>query len=47
MQVVKKGVKIFEVPITYNPRGWDEGKKIRTKDFFKVLKAIVRYRFYE
>jgi len=46
-KLLKKGVKIFEVPITYNQRGWDEGKKIRTKDFFKVLKAIVRYRFYE
>ncbi|HAZ10407.1 MAG TPA: glycosyl transferase [Candidatus Omnitrophica bacterium] len=44
-KLLKKGVKIFEVPITYMPRGWDEGKKIRAKDFFKVLKAILRYRF--
>lgn len=44
-KLLKKGVRIFEVPITYMPRGWDEGKKIRAKDFFNVLKAIAKYRF--
>lgn len=42
----KKGFKIFEVPISANPRGYDEGKKINTaKDGFKALLYLFKYRF--
>nr|MBI5455877.1 glycosyltransferase family 2 protein [Candidatus Levybacteria bacterium] len=42
----KKGYKIFEVPISANPRGYDEGKKINTfRDGFKALLYLFKYRF--
>jgi hypothetical protein len=39
------GCRIHEVPISYNPRGIAEGKKIRAKDGFQALWTLVRYRF--
>jgi len=44
-KLAKMGVKIVERPITYNPRGKEEGKKIRKSDFFKYLWAMVKFRF--
>ncbi len=44
-KLLKKGIGISEVPIDYNPRSWEQGKKIRAKDFFNVSKAIFKYRF--
>jgi glycosyltransferase involved in cell wall biosynthesis len=38
------GCRIHEVPISYNPRGIAEGKKIRAKDGFQALWTLVRYR---
>jgi len=35
--VLKAGYRIHEVPISYNPRGVNEGKKIRTRDGFIAL----------
>jgi hypothetical protein len=43
-KLVKFGGKITEVPISYNPRTSQEGKKIRFKDFFKDMKAIYKFR---
>lgn len=40
-----KKTRITEVPISYNPRGLKEGKKIRWKDGFKILYNIIKYRF--
>jgi glycosyltransferase involved in cell wall biosynthesis len=37
--------RIYEVPISYNGRGYDEGKKITWWDGVKALACIVRYRF--
>ena len=34
---------IVEVPITYNGRSYEEGKKIGLKDAFIALKAIIIY----
>ncbi len=43
---LKNGFKIFEVPISANPRGYDEGKKINTiKDGSKALLYLFKYRF--
>lgn len=44
-KVRRLGVPIHEVPISYNPRGILEGKKIRWQDGFHALWTLVRYRF--
>lgn len=38
-------VRIVEVPIRYYPRSVEEGKKIKTIDFFIALKTLMRFRF--
>ena len=45
IKLAKKNFKFFEVPITYNGRSYDEGKKIGLKDAFIALKAIILYSF--
>ena len=35
--------RIFEVPISYNGRTYEEGKKIGLKDAFKAVYTIVRF----
>lgn len=37
------GYKIYEVPISYTPRGFAEGKKINFKDAIRALICIVKY----
>lgn len=45
-RLLKKSFKIFEVPISTNPRGYDEGKKINTvKDGIRAFITLVKYRF--
>ncbi|MFH1981675.1 MAG: glycosyltransferase family 2 protein [Pseudomonadota bacterium] len=44
-KVARKGIKIKEIPIRYNPRTWAEGKKIRWPDFFHALWVLIRERF--
>ena len=43
IKLAKKKVKFFEVPITYNGRNYNQGKKISTKDAFIALYCIVKY----
>lgn len=43
--VIKKGSKFYEVPISYNGRNISEGKKIRFYDFFSVVLVIFFNRF--
>ncbi len=38
--------RIFEVPISYSGRTYEEGKKIGLKDAFNALWCIVYYRFF-
>ena len=38
IKLAKKKYKFFEVPITYNGRSYEEGKKIGLKDAFIALK---------
>ena len=45
IKLSKKKYKFFEVPITYNGRSYQEGKKIRLKDAFIALKTIILYSF--
>ncbi len=42
--VLRDGVDIFEVPVSYQPRSWDEGKKIRARDGFIGLWTLLRCR---
>lgn len=44
VKLLKKGIKIKEVPIKYNPRSFKQGKKIRFKDGIKGLFAILKYK---
>jgi glycosyltransferase involved in cell wall biosynthesis len=44
-KLLKRRARIFEVPITFNPRDYSEGKKIGLKDAFQALWALVKYRF--
>jgi len=43
-RLLKAGVKITEVPISYNPRGLEEGKKIRPFDAIKGIWAALKVR---
>ena len=44
-KVIKKGNKFYEVPISYNGRTHEEGKKIKFYHIFAVLFRIVTERF--
>lgn len=44
-KVLKAGYKIFEVPISYNPRSIIEGKKITWRDGFSAIWTLLKYRF--
>ena len=44
-KILKRKYRIFEVPITFNPRDYEEGKKIGLPDAFEALWALVKYRF--
>lgn len=46
-KILKRRHRIYEVPISYNGREWDEGKKIKWYDFFIALWTLIRYRFSE
>jgi len=44
-KAAKKSLRIIEVPVSYHPRSYSEGKKIRAKDGFAAIRAILKYRF--
>lgn len=44
-KVLKQGIRIYEVPISYNGREWHEGKKIKWTDAPIALWTLVKYRF--
>jgi glycosyltransferase involved in cell wall biosynthesis len=44
-RILKMGNRIYEVPISYAGREFNEGKKISWRDGFVVLTALMRYRF--
>jgi glycosyltransferase involved in cell wall biosynthesis len=44
-KVLKRKYRIFEVPITFNPRDYSEGKKIKLKDAFEAVWTLLKYRF--
>jgi glycosyltransferase involved in cell wall biosynthesis len=44
-KILKRKVRIYEVPISYTGREVDEGKKITWTDGFSALWTLVKYRF--
>jgi len=43
-KLLRRGVRICEVPISYRPRSWAEGKKIRWYDGVVAIWTLVRLR---
>jgi len=44
-KILRRGIRIYEVPISYTGREFDEGKKITWRDGFVALWTLVKYRF--
>ena len=44
-KVKKKGYKILEIPISYKPRTFEQGKKINWKDGVHAIWTLLKYRF--
>jgi glycosyltransferase involved in cell wall biosynthesis len=44
-QILKRGYRIYEVPISYTGREFSEGKKLSWRDGFVVLWTLVKCRF--
>ena len=47
VKLAKKKFKFFEVPVSYNGRSYEEGKKIHLKDAFIAIYCIIKYRFFD
>lgn len=45
-KILKSGLRIKEVPISYKGRAFSEGKKITWKDGFHAVYALVKFRFF-
>ena len=45
-KVLRRGHRIYEVPVSYAGREYDEGKKITWHDGFRALWTLARYRFW-
>ena len=41
------GIKIIEIPISYNGRNFKEGKKIRFKDALEAGISLIKYKFFK
>ena len=46
-KIFKRHYRVYEVPITYDGRGYEEGKKITWRDGVVALWVLVKYRFTE
>jgi glycosyltransferase involved in cell wall biosynthesis len=46
-KIFKRGYRVYEIPITYAGRGYDEGKKITWTAGFGALWVLIKYRFTE
>jgi len=44
-KVLKRHYRIFEVPISFNPRDYSQGKKIKLRDAFEAVWTLLKYRF--
>ena len=46
-KLLKRGLRIVEVPISYSGRSFSEGKKITWRDGFSAVWTLIKYRFTE
>ena len=46
-KALKHHYRIFEVPISFNPRDYSQGKKIKLKDAFEAVWTLLKYRFFD
>jgi len=46
-KLLKRHYRIYEVPISFNPRDYSEGKKIKLKDAFIAVGTLLWYRIFE
>jgi glycosyltransferase involved in cell wall biosynthesis len=46
-KIFKRRYRVYEVPITYDGRGYDEGKKITWRDGIVALWVLLKYRLTE
>ena len=44
-KVLKRHYRIYEVAISFNPRDYSQGKKIKLKDAFEAVWTLIKYRF--
>ena len=44
-KVLKRGARLYELPVSYYGREFSEGKKITWVDGFHALWALVKFRF--
>jgi glycosyltransferase involved in cell wall biosynthesis len=44
-KILKRKYRIYEVSISFNPRDYSEGKKIKFYDAFEAVWALIKYRF--
>lgn len=44
-KILKRRYRIYEVPITFNPRDYTQGKKIKLHDAFEAVWTLIKYRF--
>ena len=44
-KIMKKKVRIYEIPISFNPRDYSEGKKIKFQDAIVAVWTLFKYRF--
>ncbi len=45
-KLLQRGIPIHEVPISYHPRSWAEGKKIQWHDGLVAIWTLTKYRFF-
>ncbi len=45
-KIAKKKARIYEVPISYYPRSYEEGKKIGVKDGVRAIYCILKYNLF-
>lgn len=46
-KILKEGIRIFEVPISYYGREYEEGKKITWRDAIIAVFVLIKYRFFD
>lgn len=44
-KILKRHYRIYEVPISFNPRDYSQGKKIKLRDAFEAAWTLLKYRF--